>query len=236
MREHVLALARADGRVTGGALTGSGALGEEDRWSDLDLAFGIADGCEPAAVLEQWTARIGDELGALHHFDLHAGAAIYRVFLLPDCLELDLAVAPAAAFGALAPTFRLLFGTAGTPPPAPPPAAAVDHLVGLCWHHALHARAAIERKRPWSAEYWVSALRDHTLELACLRLELPAAHARGADRLPEELGARLAGALVRSLEPAELHRARAVAVDAFLAEVALQRPLLAGALEVLRSG
>ena len=52
VRARVLDLARTDPRVTAGALTGSTAVGAEDNWSDIDVAFGIADGITPDAVLQ----------------------------------------------------------------------------------------------------------------------------------------------------------------------------------------
>lgn len=51
----------------------------------------------------------------------------------------------------------------------------------------LHARVSIERSAPLQAEYWITAVRDETLALACLRLGLPAAYAKGSDRLPAEV-------------------------------------------------
>ena len=95
MREGVLALARADARISGGAVTGSAAVGAEDRWSDVDLSFGVADGVDPEAVLADWTRRLEVDLRVLHHWDLRRGPTIYRVFLLPGTLELDGAVTPA---------------------------------------------------------------------------------------------------------------------------------------------
>jgi hypothetical protein len=46
----------------------------------------------------------------LHHWDLRSGPTVYRFFLLPGGLELDVAVTPAAEFGAHGPNFGLLFG------------------------------------------------------------------------------------------------------------------------------
>jgi hypothetical protein len=46
----------------------------------------------------------------------------------------------------------------------------------------------------------ISAVRDHVLALACLRLGLPAREARGADRLPASVTAPLGAALVRGFE------------------------------------
>jgi len=43
VRDHVLERARADVRVVAGAVIGSLAYSEGDRWSDLDLTFGVSD-------------------------------------------------------------------------------------------------------------------------------------------------------------------------------------------------
>ncbi len=112
IRDRVLQLAAADTRVVAGAIVGSLAHGEGDRWSDLDLTFAVADTVPLHDVLADWTCTIVDELDAAHLFDLPRGASIYRVFLLPGCLQFDLSFTPAAAFGASGPKFKLLFGSA----------------------------------------------------------------------------------------------------------------------------
>ena len=43
IRDRVLQLADSDARVVAGAVVGSLALTEGDRWSDLDLTFAVAD-------------------------------------------------------------------------------------------------------------------------------------------------------------------------------------------------
>jgi predicted nucleotidyltransferase len=42
VRRRLLDLAAADGGVLAAAITGSHAVGAEDEWSDIDLAFGVA--------------------------------------------------------------------------------------------------------------------------------------------------------------------------------------------------
>src|SRR2546425_10174693 len=110
VRERVLELARAAARISGGARTGSAAAEAEDRWSDVDLSFGVIDDIEPESVLADWTEALSGDLGVLHHWDLRSGSTIYRVYLLPGGLELDIAVTPAIQFGARGPKFKLLFG------------------------------------------------------------------------------------------------------------------------------
>lgn len=215
LRARLLDRARDDPRISGAAITGSTAGGKVDRWSDIDLFFGVASPHAPLDVLGDWSRFVYDELGALHHFDLQAGTATYRAFLLPDCLEIDLAFTPESSFGATSSTFQVVFGEAVE---RPVPAPNRDHLLGLAWHHVLHARISIERGKPWQAEYWISALRDHVFELACLRLGLPAAHAKGVDMLPAELTKPYEDALVGSLDPKELWRALGTATALLLAE------------------
>ena len=43
-QERILELAQADPRIVAGAAVGSLATGGGDRWSDLDLTFGVAEG------------------------------------------------------------------------------------------------------------------------------------------------------------------------------------------------
>ena len=217
VRHRLLELARADPRVTAGALTGSMAFGSGDNWSDIDVAFGIADGITPVAVLDDWMQVLDQELGVVGHFDLHSGSSVYRVFLLPTGLEVDVAVTPAEEFGARGPHFRALFGTTQKLQAIPQPNA--SYLIGLGWHHVLHARSSIERNKPWQAEYWISGIRDHTLALACLRLGENAIYGRGIDRLPTALTDPLAAALARSLDESELRRALAVATRCLISEL-----------------
>ena len=216
MRDRVLALADADERVVAGAVVGSLAAGEGDLFSDLDLTFAVDDGVSVEDVLADWTPALADELDAVHLFDVAAGAAIYRVFLLPGCLQLDISFAPQASSGARTPSFRLLFGTAAQLPHVEPPA--VEELFGHAVHHALRARFSLERGKLWLAEYWLSSLRDTALALACRRRGLPTSYGRGFDELPPPVLAGFESALPRSLAPDELLRSLAAAVDGLLSE------------------
>jgi len=216
VHDYVLKMARADPRVVAGAVVGSMAEGGGDRWSDLDLTFGLADGVPLGDVLAEWTQNLAQEFDAVHLFDLPVRATIYRVFLLPGCLQVDLSLTPASEFGALGPKFRLLFGSAVEREQSPQPS--VQYLFGLGVHHAVRARFCIERGRRWQAEYWISGVRDTALSLACLRRGLNASQGRGFDDLPAEVTALLHDALVRSVERGDLLRALDCAVAGLLHE------------------
>ncbi|HEV8248981.1 MAG TPA: hypothetical protein VGQ15_03325 [Gaiellaceae bacterium] len=206
-----------------GAEVGSLAVGGGDRWSDLDLTFGVAEGVHVDEVLEDWTLRLADELDAVQLFDLPSGGAIYRVFLLPGCLQLDVSFAPAAQWGAGGPKFRLLFGSAGERDHAQPPPA--RELLGYGVHHVVRARFNIERAQYWQAEFWISEVRDYALSLACRRRGLPARYARGFDDLPPDVLKAFEGAIVGSLDREELLRALRVAAEGLLREADEAREL-----------
>ena len=220
LRERMLRLADEDERVVAGAAVGSLAVGSGDRFSDLDLTFGIA-GSVPM-VLGDWTRTLTEELDAVRLADLEVGPTIYRVFLLPDALQFDLSMTPAADFRPAGPRFQLLFGETaavepdgrGRPPGGLfiPTHAVAEDILGWGVIYALHARACIERGRVWQAEHYVGAVRDHALSLACLDRGLPAVQARGYDDLPPEILARFGDTHVESGEPDALRRALAASV------------------------
>lgn len=226
MRDRLLALAVGDAAIVGAAVTGSQAFHGGDRWSDIDLVFGVEGPLE--TTMRRWTELIYADFDAVQHWDLPAGPATYRVFLLSNGLEVDLAFAPAADFGPDGPSWRTVFGDPAPGKEAPVPS--LQNLIGLAWHHALHANVCLNRRRWWQAEHWISALRGQILALACLRLGHPTSYAKGAHLLPADVTAPLTATLVRTLDEAELTRALAAATSALVAEIALVDPALSGRL------
>lgn len=223
LQQQLLRHAEADDAVVGAAFTGSQAAGASDRWSDTDLILAVRG--EPSPVANQWTRWIYDELKAQHHWDLPAGRSIIRVFLLPGWLEIDLTFAPEDQFGPRGPQWQIIFGRARSLESFPAPDR--NTLAGMVWHHALHARICIERGRRWQAEHWISALRDHVISLASVRLGHPAYYSKGAHLLPYDLAAALETTLVRSLDEPELRRALAAAINVATDELAISDPELA---------
>jgi predicted nucleotidyltransferase len=217
LRDRLVSDAHADDRIIGAALTGSISVGRDDRWSDIDLAVSVDADAHLSEVMSDWTARMYADRAAITHFDLYRGATVYRVYLLANTLQVDIAFSPASEFGAIGPTFRLLFGATNQPRPALEPAAA--DLIGMGWLYALHARSSIERGRVWQAEYMISGMRERVFALACLRHGLPATQGRGVDRLPAEVTDSIGPTLVRSPDITELRRAFRAATAALLAEI-----------------
>jgi hypothetical protein len=80
LRSDLLEFASRDGRITGAAITGSAAIGCQDGWSDVDLAFGVGNTAELHNVLSDWTERMYHKHSALHHVDIMAGDWVYGCF------------------------------------------------------------------------------------------------------------------------------------------------------------
>jgi hypothetical protein len=222
VRGRLLELAEGDPDVVAAAITGSYALDGGDEWSDIDLAFGIRG--RLAAALAKWKGVLYEEFGAIHDWDLPWGATVYRVFLLPKWLQVDIAFTPESDFGPRGPNWRTVFGKTVAVSPTGP--GSRDDLVGWAWVLARHAQACIERRKPWQAEWSISGVRDNVLALACLRLGYPTRYAKGAHLLPRELTEPLEAALVRSLDAEELRRALAAAVAGFADELKVTDPEL----------
>lgn len=214
VRDHVLRRAEADPRIVAATAIGSLALGEGDRWSDLDFTFGVDEGTSVAEVMDDWTRELAEVFGAVPLLDLARGDLIYRVFLFADWLQVDLSFRPENV-RQTSPRFRLLFGPYETELPPDPSG---PELFAWAVLYARHAMVGIERGQWWHAEYCISCVRDHALTLACLHRDLPTGYGKGFDQLPPGVRESSAHALVRSLEREELLRALAAAVAVLLRE------------------
>ena len=218
IHDRVLEIARGDDRVVAAALVGSLAHGDGDRWSDIDLSFAVRDDVSISDVLDDWTSSVTEALGAVHLLDLVREPIVYRVFLLPECLQLDLSFSPASMFRPTSSRFRLLYGQAGEPlDPEPPPA---GELLGWAALYARDVPVSIRRGDVWRAERSLSELRSYALSFACSLRGLPASYGKGHDRLPEAVLARFTGSLASSVEPRELARALTSCVAALRSECA----------------
>jgi predicted nucleotidyltransferase len=209
----LLDLLREDERIQRADLSGSGAQGYADRWSDVDLLVTAAEGVDQRELADDWVARAYEALPVVHHFGVAFGEEHVRGFLLENMLEVDVGFRPSAA----------------TEGEWPGPDA--DGEAGFAWHDVLHAGVAIARGRPWRAQYYVGLLRWRTLALASERLGIDFGEYNSVDDLPADLLEGLEAALPRSLAAEELRRAARAATLAFFRELRHVKPELADRLE-----
>jgi hypothetical protein len=229
IRGELVAAAREDPNIGGAAHLGSAALGQLDRWSDVDLALCLEADTDVNRVLFDWTTRLYRDHGAVANYDVWHGKVLYRVFLLDNTLQVDLSFWPSTELRAAGTKFSLIFGSAQEPLPDPVPDS--NDLIGMSWLYALHVRSSLARSRLLQAEHMLSGMRDNVLALKCKRHRVASVQGRGLDDLPEEQRVRAAECLARSLEPTELKRAFRLTVDTLLEEVRFADPGLATRLE-----
>jgi hypothetical protein len=222
IRDQLIAHARVEPETVGAALVGSGARGQEDEWSDIDLVLQLADHADEAAVVARWTKWIDAQFSTADTLDVMAGGVRYRVFLLSSSLQIDLSFFPHRKFRATENSFTLLFGSPNSP--SNPTQLDVDYVVGMGWLYALHARSALARGRLWQTAMMLDDLRNQIVALACLRHDLNPWHGRDADRLPQDELLALQSSRAAELTLAELGRSKEALVKQFQAEVEFHDP------------
>ena len=215
IRQELIEMARADPRIVSGAEMGSLTQDAQNRWGDLDLTFGVADGESVEAVFDGWTETLRVKHDAIRLFDLPHRGTQYRVFLFPGNLQVDLSLTPGAVVQ-MGPKFRVLFGDRVTDiGPLPQDR---RELLGIAVHDALRTRLYVERGRLHHAVYCLGELRNGTLSVASLNRDLPGRYGRGFDDLPQEVRDRAAETLVGGVEPQEILRALTAAIGLLIAE------------------
>ena len=217
LRNELVSAAQNDSNVCGAAHTGSAASQRLDRWSDIDLALCLKPTAAHDQVVAEWTERLYQHHEAVAHLDVMRGATLFRVFLLKNTLQVDIAFWSAADFAAIGPNFKLIFGGAQEAHPSPPPDR--DGLIGMAWLYALHVRSCIARGRVLQADYMLSGMRNHVFELTCVRCGVVAQQGRGLDDLPAAEKNAAAICIPRSLETPELKRAFQQTMRALLREI-----------------
>jgi hypothetical protein len=158
VRGALIERAELDERLMAAAAVGSEAAGTEDRWSDLDLTFGVSDQASLDDVLADWTRALDSEFDAPMLFDVWTGPTIYRVFLLPGNLQVDLSFTPAARFGPTSPRFRLIFGEIREDRVREPMSRLAEtprQRFGLCVLYLLRTRIYLEREDLEHAEQYL---------------------------------------------------------------------------------
>jgi hypothetical protein len=233
IRDRLIEHAHNDPGIVGAALVGSTATGG-DRWSDLDLTFAVAPNTTIESALERWTSWIETEFGGVKLVDLPIPGTIYRVYLFPGALQVDLSFSEQGVFGSRSPRFELIFGEPVHHPYTVIDASPADTF-GWAVHHLVRARVCIERGLVWQADYWIRQARDSALTLACLGHGIEARHGKGFDKLPPEVTARYLEAITHSLEPVELRRSLAVVTRLTLEEAQRTVPTTAQVATMLAS-
>ncbi|WP_405207230.1 hypothetical protein [Aquimarina sp. LLG6339-5] len=197
VQELIIDFAKSNSKIIDCAIVGSESVGNNDQWSDIDLTFGYEDKADIENILREWSKMMLERFSANILFDISFGESIYRVFLLPNALQVDLSFTPSEYFGAITNRFKLIFGKQKEKEFKSLPE--INDIVGYAILFALKTRTSIERKNYWQAEYYLSKSRENVMVLKCLKENLNPFDGRGFDELPVDFLLQIQNALIIEL-------------------------------------
>jgi len=230
-RQHILdrlvEALRADSRIAGVLVVGSGAVGFTDDYSDIDLAVvvGRADDVKPA--FDDWGTTSAGLFEVLACAPVPRASNIFLyAMLLKGFLELDISfqclddlVARRARWQvAWDRTDRIadLMRASWDARQEPDPSGTFCRYMEGCWHYVNHAGQCVARRQLWRAIGDVDVIRGQVIDLAGMCGGRDTHRAREVDDLPADLLTDLADTLVRRVEPVEILRSLRAAVQLFI--------------------
>jgi len=224
--DRLLAALATDERIAGVIVVGSGSVGFEDAYSDVDLDVVMYAADDVAPVCDAWTERIRAMFEVWGQFSTnYAPDSFLRGFLLANYLEVDIGFVHLGNLQAGKWRWQVAFDRSGQIEAIQQQTWAerqkVDahavyvHAIGGIWHYVLHVAVATRRGQVWRALHDLDSVRLLAVELAGLRYELNVTRGRQADQLPADFLAALEETLPGSSAPADILRALRAATACF---------------------
>lgn len=226
----MLAALEADERIVGVIIVGSGAVGFDDDYSDIDLSVVCPDE-KTAEICEDWRSRFEKLLPVIDCGSVTYGPTnLLYVMLLEDFLELDVGFIGIEILVAKRERWKITFDRSGriagimtrswdSRRPTDLKHESLRRVEGI-WHHILHVGSALRRGQPWKALHYLETIRSRTIELAALRRGLDIGHFREVDCLPEELLNDMRETIPETVEDGEIIQALDKAIHCFFREAA----------------
>lgn len=220
---------QSDKRITGTLVVGSGAVGFEDVYSDIDLCAVTTLAKDVKPAFQEWGAKICEMLPIFHHLESVRAANVYLwVFLLENFLEIDLCFLCLDALRATRKRWKTVFDRSGRIEsimqsswenrPEPNLEAGYRSRLNSSWHYIIHAVIALQRKQPWRALYEIEQIRNQAIELRGLRMELETKRFRHVDGMSEDFLTGVEQTLVPSLSKVDMMNALKTAIACFFRE------------------
>jgi hypothetical protein len=224
--DRVLRALAQDTRLAGTIVVGSGAVGFEDRYSDIDLCAVVDDGEDALAVFRDWRARFESLLPIVHCAEVIYGRGSYLWgLLLEGLLELDAGFVDFDNLAARRPRWTVVFDRSGRVESIMRSSSAESaeeqlrqrylRRLDSVWHFIVHVVVAVKRAQPWRALHYLETLRNRTIELAGLRWQLDTGRFRQVDKMPPEFLSVMESTLVAAPDAKAIVRALGAATDCF---------------------
>lgn len=227
--DRLLDALRADKRLAGVLIVGSGAVGFTDDYSDIDLAVVVEQAEDVKSAFDDWGTTIADLFGILIFVPTQRAPNVFLyAMLLSGFLELDISFQCLDDLVARRPRWRVAWDRTGCiadrmdtswKAKVEPDFAAIfrQYMEGT-WHYVNHIGLSVARGQLWRAMSDLELIRTRVIELAGLRNGHNTRRFREIDRLSPELLIALGKTLVQNTEPNEILRALRVVVELFINE------------------
>jgi len=227
--DRILTALQADNRIAGVLIVGSGAVGFDDIYSDIDLCVVVAKETDLPTVFREWKDKIETLLPVIHFFEVNYGPNNYLYgFLLDGFVELDMGFVCLTNLSARRERWKVAFDRSGKienimrsswkKKSQPDIRSIYQSRINSIWHYIIHVVVALKRNQPWRALHYLEVIRNRTIELAGLRRGLETKHFRQVDQMPKQFLAELQQTLVSNMDPVNIMQALKVAMDCFFRE------------------
>jgi predicted nucleotidyltransferase len=225
----ILTSLKTDERIAGVLIVGSGAVGFDDEYSDIDLSVVVADDNNVHPVFCDYGETIEKLLSIIGHFEVKYGVHSYlHGFLTDNFLEIDIGFVCLSELTARKGRWNVAFDRSGRieeimqssweKRPQKDIKGIYLYRINSIWHHIIHVVIALKRNQPWKALHYLERVRNQTFELAGLRMGLEVDNFRQVDPMPEDFLSGLKQTLVISLDANEIMRALRLALKSFFYE------------------
>lgn len=223
---RLLSAFKADSRIAGVLVVGSGAVDFDDCYSDIDLSVVATKEKDVLPVYQEWRARIEKLLPVIHCCEVIYGPNSYLyAFLLNGFLELDTGFVCLGNLVAKRQRWKIAFDRSGRiedimrsswekKSEVDAKAGYLNRIDGI-WHYIIHVPVALKRGQPWMALHYLEIIRNRAVELAGLRHRLETKNFRHVDRMPKEFLIELQRSLVSTVDHTAIMNALRVATTCF---------------------
>jgi len=223
---RLLSALKGDPRIAGVLVVGSGAVGFDDCYSDIDISVVATNEKDVLPVYQEWRARIEKLLPVIHCCEVIYGPNSYLyAFLLDGFAELDAGFVCLANLVARRQRWKIAFDRSGKiedimrsswekKSEVDARAGYLNRIDGI-WHYIIHVPVALKRGQPWMALHYLEIIRNRTVELAGLRHRLETKNFRYVDRMPKGFLSELQKSLVSTVDHTAIMNALRVATTCF---------------------
>jgi len=226
---RILDALKTDDRIAGVLIVGSGAVGFDDDYSDIDLSVVVAEEDNVHPVFCKYREIFEKLLSIIGHFEVVYGNYSYlHGFFTDSFLELDIGFVCLSELVAKRGRWKVAFDRSSKieeimqsswKNKAPQDIKAIYlRRINSIWHYIIHVVVALKRNQQWKALHYLEGIRNQTIELAGLHKGLVTDNFRQVDQMPKDFLSGLQQTLVICLDANEIMRALRIATNSFFNE------------------